>query len=76
MSTDEVLAEALRLSHLERARLAGEVLSSLEEPQEQVVSCPEADTLQARGFQPRELTRQVGQLEMVALRCFVSERRP
>ena len=38
MSTDELLAEVLRLPRTERARLAGEVLSSLEEPQEQVVA--------------------------------------
>jgi putative addiction module component (TIGR02574 family) len=38
MSTDELLTEVLRLPRPERARLAGEVLSSLEEPQEQVVA--------------------------------------
>ena len=38
MSTDELLNEVLRLPRQERARLAGEVLSSLEEPQEQVVT--------------------------------------
>ena len=38
MSTDELLTELLRLPRPERARLAGEVLSSLEEPQEQVIA--------------------------------------
>jgi putative addiction module component (TIGR02574 family) len=38
MSTDELLAEVLRLPRTERARLAGGVLYSLEEPQEQVVA--------------------------------------
>ena len=32
MSTDEVLAEAVRLSRRERARVAEELLASLEEP--------------------------------------------
>jgi len=36
MSTDDVLAEALRLSRRERARLAEELLASLEEPDDQV----------------------------------------
>ena len=38
MSSDELLTEVLRLPRQERARLAGEVLSSLQEPQEQVVA--------------------------------------
>jgi len=38
MSTDELLAEALRLSREERARLADELLSSLEEADEDVVA--------------------------------------
>jgi putative addiction module component (TIGR02574 family) len=38
MSTDELLAEALRLSREERARLASELLSSLEEADEDVVA--------------------------------------
>jgi putative addiction module component (TIGR02574 family) len=38
MSTDELLVEVLRLPRTERARLAEEVLSSLEESEEQVVA--------------------------------------
>ena len=38
MSTDELLAEALRLSRAERARVAEELLSSLEEPDEEVAA--------------------------------------
>jgi putative addiction module component (TIGR02574 family) len=38
MSTEEILAEALRLPRNERARLAEEVLSSLEEPEEKVAA--------------------------------------
>ena len=38
MSTDEILAEVLRLPRPERARLAEEVLASLEESEEQVVA--------------------------------------
>jgi putative addiction module component (TIGR02574 family) len=38
MSTEEILAEVLRLPRNERARLAEEVLSSLEEPEEKVVA--------------------------------------
>lgn len=38
MSTDDLLAEALRLSREERARIASELLSSLEEPDEEVVA--------------------------------------
>lgn len=36
MSTDELLAETLRLSRRERARVAEELLSSLEEPEDDV----------------------------------------
>lgn len=36
MSTDELLAEALRLPRAERARVAEELLSSLEEPDDEV----------------------------------------
>jgi len=36
MSTDDVLVEALRLSRRDRARVAEELLSSLEEPDDQV----------------------------------------
>ncbi len=38
MSTEELLAEVLGLPRTERARLAEEVLSSLEESEEQVVA--------------------------------------
>lgn len=38
MSTDELLAEALRLSRRERARVAEELLSSLEEADEDVAA--------------------------------------
>jgi len=38
MSTDELLAEALRLSRAERARVAEELLSSLEEPADDVAA--------------------------------------
>jgi putative addiction module component (TIGR02574 family) len=37
MSTDELLAEALRLTRVDRARVAEELLSSLEESDEEVV---------------------------------------
>lgn len=36
MSTEELLAQVLRLPREERARVAGEVLSSLEEPEDTV----------------------------------------
>lgn len=36
MSTDELLAEALRLPRRERARVAEDLLSSLEEPADEV----------------------------------------
>jgi putative addiction module component (TIGR02574 family) len=38
MSTDKLLAEALRLSRPERARVAEELLSSLDEPDEEVAA--------------------------------------
>ena len=38
MSTEELLAEVLKLPRDERARVAGEVLSSLEEPEEVVLA--------------------------------------
>ena len=38
MSTDKLLAEALRLPRSERARVAEELLSSLEEPDEEVAA--------------------------------------
>lgn len=36
MSTEKVLAEALRLARPERARIAEELLCSLEEPEEEI----------------------------------------
>ncbi|MEX2273146.1 MAG: addiction module protein [Vicinamibacterales bacterium] len=47
MSTDELLAETLRLSRRERARVAEELLSSLEEPEEEVAAAW-ADELERR----------------------------
>jgi putative addiction module component (TIGR02574 family) len=47
MSTEELLAEALRLPRPERARIAEELLSSLEESDEQVAGAW-ADELQRR----------------------------
>ena len=38
MSTDEVLVEALRLSRRDRARVAEELLSSLEESDDQIAA--------------------------------------
>ena len=38
MSTDELLAEALRLTRVDRARVAEELLSSLEESDEEVAN--------------------------------------
>ena len=38
MSTEELLAQVLRLPRVERARVADEVLSSLEEPEEDVAA--------------------------------------
>ncbi|MGH9409051.1 MAG: addiction module protein [Vicinamibacterales bacterium] len=38
MSTDDVLVEALRLPRRDRARVAEELLSSLEEPDDQVAT--------------------------------------
>jgi len=38
MSTDELLAEALRLTRVDRARVAEELLSSLEEPDDEVAA--------------------------------------
>ena len=38
MSTDELLAEALRLPRRERARVAEELLASLEEPADEVAA--------------------------------------
>jgi putative addiction module component (TIGR02574 family) len=53
MSADDLLAEALRLSRDERARVAAELLSSLEEPDEDVVAAW-ADELLRRSVEVRE----------------------
>jgi putative addiction module component (TIGR02574 family) len=53
MSTDDLLAEALRLSREERARIAAELLSSLEEMDEEVVAVW-ADELLRRSADVRE----------------------
>ena len=53
MSTDDLLAEALRLSREERARIASELLSSLEELDEEVVAVW-ADELLRRSADIRE----------------------
>lgn len=53
MSTDDLLAEALRLSREERARIAAELLSSLEETDEEVVAAW-ADELLRRSAEIRE----------------------
>ncbi|MGH9381821.1 MAG: addiction module protein [Thermoanaerobaculia bacterium] len=53
MSTEELLAEALRLSRRERARLAEELLISLEETEESVVSAW-ADILDRRSREVSE----------------------
>jgi DNA-binding transcriptional regulator YbjK len=45
MSTDELLAEALRLSREERARIAAELLSSLEEMEGEIVAVWAEDLL-------------------------------
>jgi putative addiction module component (TIGR02574 family) len=47
MSTDDLLAEALRLPRRERAKVAQELLSSLEEPVDDVAAAW-ADELQRR----------------------------
>lgn len=53
MSTDDLLAEALRLSREERARIAAELLSSLEEADEEVVAAW-AEELLRRSAEIRE----------------------
>ena len=53
MSTDDLLAEALRLSREERARIAAELLSSLAEMDEEVVAVW-ADELLRRSADVRE----------------------
>jgi len=53
MSTDDLLAEALRLSREERARIASELLSSLEEVDEEVVAAW-ADELLRRSADVRD----------------------
>jgi putative addiction module component (TIGR02574 family) len=53
MSTDDLLVEALRLSREERARIAAELLLSLEEMDEEVVAVW-ADELLRRSADVRE----------------------
>lgn len=53
MSTDDLLVEALRLSREERARIAAELLSSLEEMDDEVVAAW-ADELRRRSADVRE----------------------
>lgn len=53
MSSDELLAEALRLSREERARVAAELLSSLEEDDDDVVGAW-AEELARRSAEVRE----------------------
>ena len=53
MSSEELLAEALRLSREERARVAAELLSSLEEDDEGVVAAW-AEELARRSAEVRE----------------------
>ena len=54
MSTDELLAQVLRLPRQERARLAEEVLSSLEEADEQEVAAALAHELERRSREVAE----------------------
>jgi len=60
MSTDELLLEVLRLPRTERARLAEEVLSSLEESEEQVVAA------WARELERRSREISEGRVQVVA----------
>lgn len=53
MSTDELIAEVLRLPPQERARVAEELLSSLEEP-EDVVEAAWAEELERRAHEVAE----------------------
>jgi putative addiction module component (TIGR02574 family) len=53
MSTDDLLVEALRLSREERARIAAELLSSLEEMDDEVVAAW-AEELRRRSVDVRE----------------------
>src|SRR5690606_21971530 len=53
MSTDDLLVEALRLSREERARIAAELLSSLEEMDDEVVAAW-ADELRRRSADVRD----------------------
>jgi putative addiction module component (TIGR02574 family) len=54
MSTDELLAQVLRLPRQERARLAEEVLSSLEEADDQEVAAAWAPELERRSREVAE----------------------
>ena len=54
MSTEELLAQVLRLPRQERARLAEEVLSSLEDPDEEEVAAAWASELERRSREVSE----------------------
>ncbi|WP_081865313.1 addiction module protein [Chondromyces apiculatus] len=54
MPTDELLAQLLRLPRQERARVAEELLSSLEEPDDEAVAAAWADELTRRSREVAE----------------------
>jgi putative addiction module component (TIGR02574 family) len=54
MSTEELLAQVLRLPRQERARLAEELLSSLEEPEDEEVAAAWAPELERRSREVAE----------------------
>jgi putative addiction module component (TIGR02574 family) len=54
MSTEELLAQVLRLPRHERARLAEELLSSLEEADDEQVTAAWADELERRSREVAE----------------------
>lgn len=54
MSTEELLAQVLRLPRNERARLAEEVLSSLEEPDGEAIAAAWASELRRRSREVAE----------------------
>ncbi len=76
MSTEELLAQALQLSRPERARVAEELLASLEEADEAVATAW-ADELQRRSHELEEGTVEATPWETVRenLRAELAERR-
>jgi putative addiction module component (TIGR02574 family) len=54
VSTDELLAQVLRLPRQERARIAEELLSSLEEPDDEAVAAAWAEELNRRSVEVAE----------------------